>query len=238
VLIVTHNIEEAVLMCDRILVLGSNPGHIAAQIPVALPQPRNRLDAAFRDIVDEIYSILTSRMTESIGLQARIQGGLVHILPLVSPNRIGGFLETLVATAYGGRAALPDIARPLALEINDLFPIAEALHILEFAELKDGAIKLTAAARVFAQSGTGERKRLFREHLIRFVSLTARIRRVLDEREEHRAPRERFEFELQDHLHQADAEKTLRAAIDWGRYAELFSYDDQTRMFGLDHAAG
>ena len=237
VLMVTHNIEEAVLMCDRILVLGSNPGHIAAEIPVALPQPRNRLDTAFRDIVDEIYSILTSRMTESIGQQGRIHGGLVQILPPVSPSRIGGFTETLAAPQYEGHAALADIARPLVLEINDLFPIAEALHILEFAELKDGTIKLTAAGRVFAQSSTNERKRLFREHLIRFVPLTARIRHVLDEREEHRAPRERFEFELQDHLHQADAEKTLRAAIDWGRYAELFSYDDETRMFGLDHAA-
>ena len=237
VLMVTHNIEEAVLMCGRILLLGSNPGHIAAEIPVALPQPRNRLDPAFRDIVDEIYSILTSRMTESIGRQGRIHGGLVQILPPVSPSRIGGFTETLAAPQYEGHAALADIARPLVLEINDLFPIAEALHILEFAELKDGTIKLTAAGRVFAQSSTNERKRLFREHLIRFVPLTARIRHVLDEREEHRAPRERFEFELQDHLHQADAEKTLRAAIDWGRYAELFSYDDETRMFGLDHAA-
>ena len=237
VLMVTHNIEEAVLMCGRILLLGSNPGHIAAEIPVALPQPRNRLDPAFRDIVDEIYSILTSRMTESIGQQGRIHGGLVQILPPVSPSRIGGFTETLAAPQYEGHAALADIARPLVLEINDLFPIAEALHILEFAELKDGTIKLTAAGRVFAQSSTNERKRLFREHLIRFVPLTARIRHVLDEREEHRAPRERFEFELQDHLHQADAEKTLRAAIDWGRYAELFSYDDETRMFGLDHAA-
>ena len=130
----------------------------------------------------------------------------------------------------------PTSPRLLALEINDLFPIAEALHILEFAELKDGAIKLTAAGRVFAQSGIEERKRLFREHLIRFVPLAAHIRHVLDEREEHRAPRARFEFELQDHLNQGDAEKTLRAAIDWGRYAELFSYEDETRMFGLDHA--
>jgi NitT/TauT family transport system ATP-binding protein len=236
VLMVTHNIEEAVLMCDRILVLASNPGHIAAEITVPLQQPRNRLDAAFHDIVDEIYSILTSRMTESIGLQTRIHGGLVQILPQVSPNRIGGFLETLVSPAYGGQAALADIARPLALEINDLFPIAEALHMLEFAELEDGVIKLTAAGRVFAQSSTEERKRLFREHLIRFVPLAAHIRHVLDEREEHRAPRARFEFELEDHLNQHDAEKTLRAAIEWGRYAELFSYDDEARTFGLDHS--
>jgi NitT/TauT family transport system ATP-binding protein len=232
VLMVTHNIEEAVLMCDRILVLASNPGHIAAEIPVPLPQPRNRLDAAFHEIVDAIYSILTARMTEAVGAP----GGLVRILPQVSPSRIGGFVETLASPPHGGRADLADVARLLALEINDLFPIAEALHMLEFAELTDGAVKLTAAGRVFAQSGTEERKRLFREHLIRFVPLAAHIRRVLDEREEHRAPRGRFEFELQDHLNQGEAEKTLRTAIDWGRYAELFSYDDETRAFSLDHA--
>ena len=110
VLMVTHNIEEAVLMCDRILVLASNPGHIAAEIPVPLPQPRNRLDAAFHDIVDEIYSILTSRMTESIGAQSRIHGGLAQTLPPVSINRIGGFVETLAAPAYAGHAELADIA--------------------------------------------------------------------------------------------------------------------------------
>jgi NitT/TauT family transport system ATP-binding protein len=141
----------------------------------------------------------------------------------------------LASSAFGGDAALADIAGSLALEINDLFPIAEALHMLEFAELRDGAIKLTAAVRVFAQSATEERKRLFREHLIRFVPLAAHIRHVLDEREEYRAPRARFEFEIQDHLNQGDAGKTLRAAIKWGRYAELFSYDDETRMFSLDH---
>jgi NitT/TauT family transport system ATP-binding protein len=176
-------------------------------------------------------------MTESIGAQARLHGGLVQILPDVSPNRIGGFVETLASPAYSGHADLADVARPLALEINDLFPIAEALHILEFAELQDGGIKLTAAGRVFAQSGTEERKRLFREHLIRFVPLAAHIRHVLDEREEHQAPRGRFEFELQDHLNRGEAEKTLRAAIDWGRYAELFRYDDDMRLFSLDHAA-
>jgi NitT/TauT family transport system ATP-binding protein len=115
-------------------------------------------------------------MTESIGAQSRIHGGLVQILPEVSINRIGGFVETLIGPPYGGHAELAKIARPLALEINDLFPIAEALHILEFAELKDGAIKLTAAGRVFVQSGTEGRKRLFREHLIRFVPLATQER--------------------------------------------------------------
>jgi len=236
VLMVTHNIEEAVLLCDRILVLGSNPGHVAAEIRVPLPQPRNRLDAAFHAIVDEIYSILTSRMAESIGAQSQIHGGVAQLLPEVSINRIGGFSEALAAQPYNGHAELAKIAGSLALEIRDLFPIAAALHILEFAELGDGTIKLTAAGRVFADSGTEQRKRLFREHLLRFVPLAAHIRQVLDERERHQAPRERFEFELQDHLNTDDAGRTLRAVIGWGRYAELFTYDDRRRMFGLGRA--
>jgi NitT/TauT family transport system ATP-binding protein len=82
---------------------------------------------------------------------------------------------------------------------------------------------------VFAESGTEDRKHLFREHLLHFVPLAAHIRQVLDEREGHQAPRERFEFE--DHLYPEDARKTLRAMIGWGRYAELFEYDDRRRSF-------
>lgn len=234
VLVVTHNIEEAVLMCDRILVLGANPGHIAAEIPVPLLQPRNRLDAAFHTIVDEIYAILTSRMAQSISAQSQLHGGLVQLLPDVTISRLIGFVEML-SSSYEGHAELADIAAPLALGMKDLFAIAAGLHILEFAELKDGAIKLTAAGRVFAQSESEERKHLFKEHLLRFVPLAAHIRQILDEREEHRAPRERFELELQDHLNRSDTEQTLRAAIGWGRYAELFAYDDRTRTFSLDH---
>ena len=237
VLMVTHNIEEAVLMCDRILVLGSNPGHIAAEVPVALPQPRNRFDPAFRAIVDEIYAILTARMAEAIGAQSRLHGGLMQPLPEVSINRISGFIEALTAPPYEGHAELAEIAGPLALAVDQLFPIAAALHILEFAELKGGAIKLTAAGRVFARGETEERKRLFREHLLRFVPLAAHIRQVLDERAGHRAPRARFEYELEDHLHRAEAEKTLRAVIGWGRYAELFAYDDRARAFYLGQSA-
>jgi NitT/TauT family transport system ATP-binding protein len=237
VLLVTHNIEEAVAMCDRILVLGSDPGHIAAEIPVSLPQPRNRLDEGFHAIVEEIYSILTSRMTETIGAQSQIHGGRAQALPSVSSNRIAGAIETLASPPYGGHAELAKMVGALALDINDIFPIAAALHILQLAELKDGAITLTAAGRVFAESGTEDRKRLFCEHLLRFVPLVAHIRQVLDEREDHRAPRARFEYELEDHLPPREAERTLRAAIGWARYAELFAYDDRTRTFGLDHVA-
>ena len=231
VLMVTHNVEEAVLMCDRVLLLSSNPGHIAAEIPVPLPHPRNRLEDEFRSIVDEIYSVLTARTIASIGALRKTHGALAQPLPQASVNRMSGLIETLMAPPYSGQAELGTLASSLALEINDLFPIAEGLHILEFAVLKDGGLKLTAAGRVFGHSDTEERKRLFREHLLRFVPLTAHICRILAEREDRAAPRVRFEVELEDHLTHGDAEKTLLAAIAWGRYAELFAYDDKTRTF-------
>lgn len=186
VLLVTHNIEEAVLMCDRILVLAS--GRIASEIPVTLPHPRNRQSAEFQTVVDELYSILTSRAIESIKAHGQIHGGLVQPLPdAVGLNLIGGFVEAVVATPHNGEADLAEMNRLIAFKGKDLFAIAEALHILEFAELKEGAIKLTAAGRVFAQSGVEDRKQLFKEHLLRFVPLAAHIRRVLDERRPHGA---------------------------------------------------
>ncbi|HTY48856.1 MAG TPA: nitrate/sulfonate/bicarbonate ABC transporter ATP-binding protein [Steroidobacteraceae bacterium] len=231
-LLVTHNIEEAVLLCDRILVLGSHPGCIAAELPVDLPQPRNRLDAGFGDIVDEIYNVLGSRLAESLQGRAGAQAVRTGALPRGSINRMLGLVETLAAAPYRGEAELASLAHRLALPDRQLFPPAAALHLLEFAALSSGHIRLTAAGRMLAQADTQERKRLFREHLPRFVPLVAHICRVLAGRPGHAAPRARFELELQDHLTTHDAEATLRTAIGWGRYAEVFTYDDRTRTFG------
>ncbi len=233
VLMVTHNIEEAVLMCDRILVLASHPGHIAAEVPVPLAHPRNRLDPAFRAVVDDIYSILTARPASVSDAQSRMTGGRAAALPRVSTNRLLGFLERFAAPPLSGDAELAMIGRRLALPTSGLLPLASALHLLAFAELKEGRLKLTAAGGVMSRADREERKRLFREHLLRFVPLAAHIRQVLEERESHEAPRERFELELLDHLTPAEAEHTLRTAIAWSRYAEAFEYDDRTRKFRL-----
>jgi NitT/TauT family transport system ATP-binding protein len=233
VLLVTHNIEEAVMMCDRVLVLASHPGRIAAEIPVSLSHPRNRFDQEFHRIVDEFYSILTARAIESVKAQSR---GVVHPLPPIGINRIIGFIEALAAPPYEGQAELGTIAHAPSLLTKDVLALAEVLHILEFAELKDGSIRLTAAGRIFAQVDTEERKRLFKEHLLRFVPFAAHIHRVLEEREDHSAPRIRFKSELEDHLSSNDAERTLQTIIRWGRYAEVFAYDDERRSFNRIHS--
>jgi len=231
VLLVTHNIEEAVLMCDRVLVLGSHPGQIAAEIRIPLAHPRNRLAANFRALVGEIYATLTARMATSLAAVSAAPPEEAHGLPRAAISRLNGFVETLAAPAHQGQCELPEIARALALKVDELLPLVAALQLLGFAELTGTRIRLTAAGRVFAGSATQERKRLFREHLLRFVPLAAHVVQVLEERPDHRAPRERFELELQDHLQREDAQRTLSILIDWGRYAEVLVYDARTRVF-------
>jgi NitT/TauT family transport system ATP-binding protein len=230
-LIVTHNIEEAVFMCDRILVLSSNPGRLVAEVDVPFKHPRNRLDPAFRALVDEIYAKMTARQTGGATKQTL---EFSSRLPHVSTNLIAGLIEALAGAPYNGRADMPVIARTLHLEVDDLFPMAEMLQYLGFAELREGDIFLTPAAHVFAELGTHERKMMFAEHLLKNVPLAARIRKVLNERPGHRAPRVRFEQELEDFLTDGAAEDTLDAVINWGRYGEVFSYNDQTELFSLE----
>ena len=238
VLLVTHNIEEAVLMCDRILVFASNPGRIAQEIRIDLPQPRNRADIAFRKTVDSIYIAMTEKSGEAARRThtERFPGtGIATVLPRISINVLAGLLEAVAAPPYHGRADLPVIASALNMEIDDLFPVAETLQMMRFAEVAEGDIRLSKAGLDFAQKETEDRKRLFAEHLLTYVPLAAHIRRVLDERASHRAPMSRFRDELEDHMREDLAERTLRAVISWARYAELFSYNDQDEMFSLEN---
>jgi NitT/TauT family transport system ATP-binding protein len=235
VLIVTHNIEEAVFMCDRILVLSSNPGRVIAEIQVPFAHPRKRLDPAFRRLVDDIYARMTARPSAGGG---RAGLGLGNWLPQVSTNLMAGLIETLAMAPYHGKADLPEIARTLHLEVDDLFPVVEMLQYLGFAEVQEGDILLNQASKIFADCGTQERKLMFADHLLRTVPLAARIHQVLNERPGRRAPRVRFEQELEDFLSDSAAEETLDAVINWGRYAEIFSYDDQTETFSLDDEGG
>ena len=239
ILIVTHNIEEAVLMCDRILIFSSNPGRVAREIEVALPHPRNRLDPEFRQRVDDIYGLMTQRdaprAQDKRSIDAIPGAGIGLALPKVSTNRLSGLIELLAAPPYNGKADLPDVAAALQMEADELFPAVETLQLLRLAEMAEGDVQLTDAGHRFADQGVDARKRLFREHLLAYVPLAALIRSVLDERASHRAPFVRFSEQLEDHMSEERAEDTMRAIITWGRYAELFGYDEQTQQFNLEN---
>ncbi|HSZ74795.1 MAG TPA: nitrate/sulfonate/bicarbonate ABC transporter ATP-binding protein [Rhizomicrobium sp.] len=237
VILVTHNIEEAVLMCDRVLLFSTNPGRVASEIKIDLPQPRDRNDPAFSTLVDRIYVEMTAQAAHKLSQRSeRITGGgLGMILPHVSPNILAGLIETLAAAPYNGKADLPDIAFEQQLEVDELFPVAESLQLLRLAVLEGGDIRLTEPGKRFAEAETDERKRMFRRLVLVHIPIMALMRRVLDERTTHSAPKSRFLDELEDHMSPEAAEETLRAVVSWGRFAEIFAYDDDTGMFSLEN---
>jgi NitT/TauT family transport system ATP-binding protein len=237
VILVTHNIEEAVLMCDRILVFASNPGRILTEIRVTLPQPRNRLDPSFRALVESIYVVMTTRLAgEAHTRNERFPGlGIGTVLPHVSSNLLAGLMEAVAGAPFYGTADLPKIASDLQMEIDELFPVAETLQMMRFAEVAGGDIRLTEIGNLFANSEPDERKRIFSRQLLNYVPLAAHIRRVLDERPTHVARKSRFSDELEDYMSEDDAEHTLRAMISLGRYAEAFAYDDENASFSLEN---
>ena len=238
VILVTHNIEEAVLMCDRILVFSTNPGHIISEIKVDLPQPRNRLDPKFRDLVERIYVAMTARPLASVPAAERFRTiGIDAMLPRVSANLIAGLIEAVAGAPYNGRADLPVIAGALQMEVDDLFPVTETLQMLRLADIEGGDIALTDVGKQFAEADMDGRKQLFQRQLIAHVSLAAHIRRVLQDRASHTAPKSRFLDELEDHMDTESAQSTLRAVIGWARFAEAFAYDDQSETFSLENPA-
>jgi NitT/TauT family transport system ATP-binding protein len=236
ILMVTHNIEEAVLMCDRVLMFSSNPGRVAQDIPVPFPHPRNRLDSAFRQLVDDIYALMTRRTPSLAPTTPVAPADAPFAAPLhhVSTNLLAGLMEALARPPYEGRADLPALAGALQLEADELLPIGETLQLLRFAELEEGDIRLTETGRQFVQADTEHRKKLFAAALLAHVQLAAAIRRTVDERWNHRASAVRFRDELEDHMSPDYAEETLRATIGWGRYAELFSFDEEAQQFSLE----
>jgi len=236
ILIVTHNIEEAVLMCDRVVIFTANPGRIAAEIKIDLRHPRNRDDPAFRALVDDIYIRMTRPDAGRAAQQAAaaaVHGGIGMILPDVSPNTLAGLMETL-AGDFSGKADLPELADDLTLEVDELFPLTETLQLFGFADVAHGDIRLTDVGRRFVECDVDQRKRLWGEQLLARVPIAALIRRVLDERPSHRAPYRRFSEELEDFMSEDKAEETLGAVITWGRYSELFAYDEQAQAFSLE----
>jgi NitT/TauT family transport system ATP-binding protein len=237
ILMVTHNIEEAVLMADRVLVLSSNPGRIASEIPVTLPHPRDRLDPGFRDLVEKIYALMTQRPdpTKPAPREAAAAVGLGLALPRVSTNSLAGMLEEIAAPPYNGKADLPHLADSIALEIDELFPLGETLQLLRLAEFEEGDIKLTPLGRQFVDMDVDQRKKVLGDQLLAHVPLASHIKRVLDERPSHRAPATRFREELEDYMSEDYAERTLRAIINLGRYGELFAYDENSQTFSYEN---
>ncbi len=235
VLIVTHNIEEAALLADRILLFSINPGFVRSTIKVDLPHPRNDQSPAFRTLVDEVYTLITRPEGKKVPEIKPKAIGIGYRLPQVGISEITGLIETLAAPEYKSRIDLPEVAEIYHLEIDDLFPVTEALEILRFARVSEGDIELVEKGRELANADILEKKNIFATHLMDYVPLARHIRQILDDRPDHREQEGFFLSELEDYLTEQAAEETLKVVIAWGRYAEIFAYDVHTGILSLEN---
>ncbi len=239
IFIVTHNIEEAVLLADRIIVLGKNPGRIRSDFRVNLEQPRDRKSAPFLHIVDYIYTVLTQPNVElpvtgpepvpKPGEEPRRKKH--QMLPHVRPGGLSGLLEML--PEGDERVDIYRLAEDLGLEIDDLLPLIEAGSLLGFLDVREGDVGMTLAGRRFTNAGILQQKELFREAAQHHVPILDQITRAVHARNGQPIRDELFRDFLDEHFSEEEVQRQMETIVSWGRYAELFDYDAAEKRFYL-----
>jgi NitT/TauT family transport system ATP-binding protein len=228
IFIVTHNIEEAVALADRVIVLGRNPARIRADFRVALPQPRDHKSPDFLLYVDFIYKVMTRPDVElaPLDLKKLEPKPPRQMLPHARPGGIAGLLEMLADG--GGEEDLYHLAERLLMEVDDLLPILEGAALLGFARLEEGDAKITPEGIRFAQADIGPRKLLFREAALKHILLFQQIMNALNAKSDHSVSMELFRDILEEHFPANEVQRQLETALDWGRYSGMFTYDPET----------
>jgi len=240
IFIVTHNIEEAVVLADRIIVLGRNPAHIHADFKVDLPQPRDRKSANFIELVDSIYRVLTrpDHKDETSPPRTYGPGPAVRpkaiMLPHTRPGGLAGLLEILAD--QGGRADLHKLADELSLEVDALLPSVDTAVLLGFLRVEEGDAIITPEGQAFAQADIQARKAIFRKAALANVPLLRQMEQALKAKADRTLSDEFFRDLLDEHFSEEESRRQLETAIQWGRYAEIFDYDAATGKLTLTEA--
>jgi len=239
IFIVTHNIEEAVVLADRIIVLGRNPAHIHADFAVDLPHPRNRKSPLFIELVDAIYRVLTRPDSkEDVIHSAVAPGAPVHhrviMLPHTRPGGMAGLLEILCD--QGGRVDLHHLADELSLEVDALLPTVDTAVLLGLIRLEEGDAIITPEGHAFAKGDIQTRKSMFRKAALANVPLLRQMEQSLKAKSDRTLPDEFFHDLIDEHFSEDESRRQLETAIQWGRYAEIFDYDAATGKLTLTEA--
>jgi NitT/TauT family transport system ATP-binding protein len=240
ILLVTHNIEEAVFLADRVILLGANPGHLRGEVKIELSRPHNRSDARFAEIVDGLYTIMTNPdvAVAATGATPEVPGAAAHKspfaqpLPHVRPGGISGMLQLLAE--HGAQTEdIAHLSERLSITADDLLALLEAAVLLEFAEITNGDVTLTATGGAFAESTIQRGKEIFRKQLLECVRLFDSIVRTLQGKKDG-TMRVDFFLDLWDeYFPAAEAQRQFETAVDWGRFAELFEYDSLEGVLSL-----
>lgn len=228
ILVVSHNIEEAVMMADRALIFASNPGRIRAELPITAPHPRQAETTQIRTLIDELYGLMTSSTRAGRVTEKEVTLQMGDRLPRADINRIEGILEMLAEAPYSGRADLPQLAEEAELSDEELLETARALTLLGLAQMTAGDLVITPLGQDYAATEDEDRQPLFGKLLMENVPLIAYIRQGLERDPSGDLPEDLFLRLLRFTLSESDAEEALRIAIEWGRYGDLFEYDYST----------
>ena len=233
IFVVTHNIEEAVLLADRVIVLGRNPARVRADFEIPLTHPRNRAAAEFLLYVDYIYKMMTQPDLVTAPPSAGAKRAL-QVLPHSRPGSVGGLLELL--NDRGGKEDLYRVAEDLLMELDDLLPIVESAVMLGFAKSDRGDIELTPEGKAFAEADIEKRTTLFREAALKHVSLLQQINMALSIKGDHSMPLEFYRDVLDEHFAADEVKRQIETVLHWGRYAGIFTYDSENDRL-LAHAS-
>jgi len=251
IFIVTHNIEEAVMLADRVMVLGRNPARVRSDFNIRLKHPRDRKSARFVELVDYIYKVMTEPDTEHMlpdaeataeiilpkgGLrkevlkkqEAPIRTARYQMLPHARVGGIAGLLELL--RDRGGREDLFRLSEELVMDVEDLLPILEACVLLGCALLKEGVVQITPQGIEFANADIQHRKVLFREAALEHVTILKQIDSILKHKADHSIADEFFHDILDEHFAEDEVQRQFETAMNWGRYAEIFDYDREKNL--------
>ncbi|MGA2713120.1 MAG: AAA-associated domain-containing protein [Bryobacteraceae bacterium] len=233
IFLITHNIEEAVIVADRVIVLGRNPARVRADFRVSIQHPRERTSPEFVLYVDYIYKMLThpeleARPPSHSGRRARTH----QMLPPARRGAIAGLLELL--NGRGGKDNLYRVAEDLRMGADDLLPIVEAAVLLSFAKSGWGDIEITPQGKAFAEADITRRKKLFRDAGIAHATLLRQMHSALSSKSDHTLPLEFFRDILREYLPESEVKRQIETALNWGRYGDLFTYDSATDRLLLD----
>jgi NitT/TauT family transport system ATP-binding protein len=229
IIFVTHNIEEAVYLSDRAIILSHNPGKVKADIFIDMAYERDKNSREFKYTVDKIFTILT-RPTEEVPLL--FERERYQFLPHTKVGAIAGLIE--LVHDKGGRVDISMLASDLSMEVDDIFPLIEASVFLGFGQIKEGDFLITEKGRQFSEADALMKKEIFRETAMNNIQLIKQIMQVLQTTSKHRMSEEFFIEILENHFTKEEAWNQLETAIDWGRYAELFVYDYDTGELYLE----
>jgi NitT/TauT family transport system ATP-binding protein len=238
IFLVTHNIEEAVLLADRALVLGRNPARIRADFQIPLKQPRDHKTPEFLMYVDYIYKLITQPQIEPElpSVAGREAKPAYPMLPHARRGAIAGLLEWL--SDRGGKDDLYRIADQLRMEVDDILPLVEGATLLSFASAGKGDVEITPEGKAFAEADIATRKGLFREAALANVALLQQMRAALESKSDHTMPLEFFRDFLEERFPEQEVERQIETALNWGRYADIFHYDAESDRLSLDPPAG